>query len=64
MKNGVARPGAKYVTEELAKYCHEQGVTLECYGIKVGNTELVEKLRKLGVKGGTCNDWQRLGLDK
>ena len=34
------------------------------YGIKVGNTELVEKLRKLGVKGGTCNDWQRLGLDK
>jgi glycerophosphoryl diester phosphodiesterase len=64
VKNGVARPGAKYVTEELANYCHEQGVTLECYGIKVGKADMVEKLRKLGVKGGTCNDWQRLGLDK
>ena len=64
VKNGVARPSAKYVTEELANYCHEQGVILECYGIKVGKADMVQKLRKLGVKGGTCNDWQGLGLDK
>lgn len=64
IKNGVARPSAKYITEEIANYCHEQGVTLECYGISVGKAELVKKLRKWGVKGGTCNDWQGLGLDK
>ena len=63
IKNGVARPAAKYVTQELADYCREQGVTLECYGIKVGKADLVARLREMGVKGGTCNDWQGLNLE-
>lgn len=64
VKNGVARPAAKYLTKEIADYCREQGVLLECYGIKVENADMVARLREYGVKGGTCNDWKGLGLDK
>ena len=64
IKNCVIRPSAKRVTKEFVDYCHSQGLIVECYGIKVGNAEQVAFLRKLGVKGGTCNDYKELGLDK
>lgn len=64
VKNCVIRPSSKRLTKEFVEYCHSQGFVVECYGIKVGNAELVSRLREWGVRGGTCNDWKELGLDK
>ena len=64
IKNCVIRPSSKRLTKEFVDYCHSLGLTVECYGIPVGKAELVEKLQKWGVKGGTCNDWQGLRLDE
>lgn len=63
VKNCVIRPAAKRVTKELVDYCHSQGLTVECYGISVAGGKQVDGLRKMGVKGGTCNDWQNLRLE-
>ena len=64
IKNCVIRPSSKRITKEFVDYCHSFGLTVECYGIPVGNAELVKKLKSWGVTGGTCNDWKSLGLDK
>ena len=58
----VIRPSARNLTKELVDYCHSQGFAVECYGIRVGDAERVAELRSWGVEGGTCNDWQGLGL--
>ena len=63
VENSVIRPSAKSVTKEFVDYCHSKGFIVECYGLPVGNEKLVAKLKALGVKGATCNDWQGLGLD-
>ena len=63
VKNCVIRPSAKHVTKEFVDYCHANGLAVECYGIPVGDKSLVSKLRSLDIKGGTCNDWQGLGLE-
>lgn len=62
LRNCVIRPSARRLTKELVDYCHANGFVVECYGIPVGNAELVARLKAWGVKGGTCNDWQGLGL--
>ena len=64
IKNAVIRPAAKFVTKEFVDKCHSMGFVVECYGIKVGDAKMVAKLRKWGVRGGTCNDWKGLNLDK
>lgn len=64
IKSAVIRPAAKHLTQEFVDKCHSMGFVVECYGIKVGDAKMVAKLRKWGVKGGTCNDWQGLNLDK
>ena len=63
VRNLVIRPKAESITGELVDYCRSKGITVECYGIPVGDAELVAKLRNWGVAGGTCNDWEGLGLD-
>lgn len=63
VKNLVIRPKSTNVTQELVDYCHSKGIPVECYGIPVGNGELVKKLISMGVRGGTCNNWEGLGLD-
>lgn len=63
LPNCVIRPSARRLTKEFVNYCHTHGFVVECYGIPVGNAELVAKLRAWGVEGGTCNDWQDLGLE-
>lgn len=63
VKNLVIRPKSTDLTKEFVDYCHAKGLTVECYGIPVGDEKLVEKLIGWGVKGGTCNDWKGLGLD-
>ncbi|MBR4969094.1 MAG: hypothetical protein IKY57_02935 [Alistipes sp.] len=63
VENSVIRPSAKSVTKEFVDYCHSKGFIVECYGLPVGNEKLAAKLKALGVKGATCNDWQGLGLD-
>ena len=64
VKNAVIRPAARRTTKELVDYCHTQGFIVECYGLPMRDSEYVEMLRSWGVKGGTCNDWKDLGLDK
>ena len=63
VKNLVIRPKSTDLTKEFVDYCHAKGLTVECYGIPVGDEKLVEQLIGWGVKGGTCNDWKGLGLD-
>lgn len=63
VKNLVIRPKSTDLTEDFVEYCHAKGLEVECYGIPVGDAELVRKLIAMGVKGGTCNDWRGLGLD-
>lgn len=63
VKNLVLRPKAANVTKEFVDYCHSKGLEVECYGIPVGDAGLVKKLISWGVRGGTCNDWEGLGLD-
>ncbi len=63
VKNLVIRPSATFLTKEIVDYCHAKGLTVECFGIPVGDAGLVAKLREWGVVGGTCNDWEGLGLD-
>ena len=57
VKNLVIRPKSTDLTKEFVDYCHAKGLTVECYGIPVGDEKLVEQLIGCGVKGGTCNDW-------
>ncbi|MGN0190047.1 MAG: sulfatase-like hydrolase/transferase [Candidatus Cryptobacteroides sp.] len=62
LKNIVIRPSASYLTESIVKYCRKHGLELECYVIPVGDKVLVSRLRGWGVLGGTCNDFEGLGL--
>jgi glycerophosphoryl diester phosphodiesterase len=64
VKNCVIRPMARRTTKELVDYCHSQGLMVECYGLPMRDADYVDKLRSWGVKGGTCNDYQWLHLDK
>lgn len=60
--NMAVRPKSTDLTPEFVDYCHSKGLVVECYGVPVGDAELVEKLVKMGVVGGTCNNWTGLGL--
>ena len=55
--NFVIRPSARRMTEELVRHAVSRGFTVECYGIPVGDADLVARLMEWGVKGGTCNDY-------
>ncbi|MGM9735895.1 MAG: sulfatase-like hydrolase/transferase [Candidatus Cryptobacteroides sp.] len=57
LRNIVIRPSASYLTEKIARHCHDKGLRLECYGIPVGDKVLLSRLRGWGVTGGTCNDY-------
>lgn len=59
--NLVIRPSATLLTKETVDYCHSKNIPVECFGIPVGDGNLVRKLASWGVRGGTCNDWR--GLD-
>lgn len=59
--NIVFRPSAYVITEEMVELCKAHGIGIECYGLKVRDKKRLEELKKLGVSGGTCNDWR--GLD-
>ena len=58
----VVRADASRLTPELAAYAKSKGLILECFGIPVSGAEVVERLVSLGVSGGTCDDYEGLGL--
>ncbi|MBR1705547.1 MAG: hypothetical protein IJ721_02020 [Bacteroidales bacterium] len=60
--HAVVRPEATALTEDLVSYCRSKGLRVECWGIPVGDADLVRRLTAWGVYGGTCNDWSGLGL--
>lgn len=61
--NIVLRPDANKITKEFVEMCRLKGIVVECWNIGVGNKALVERLRKWGVRGGTCNSWEGLGIN-
>lgn len=64
LPNVVVRPNAVRIDDELVEYCRSKGLRMECYGIPVGDKALVKRLKAWGIEGGTCNDWEGLGLKK
>lgn len=58
--NVVFRPSAYAITKEMVELCKDHGIGIECYGLKVGDKKRLKELKKLGVSGGTCNDWRGL----
>lgn len=60
--NFVIRASAVKITKELVDYAHSKGFAVECFGIPVGGADVVENLISLGVLGGTCDDYEGLGL--
>ncbi len=60
--NFVIRANAVKIDAGLVNYARSKGFIVECYGIPVGGAEVVAKLISLGVTGGTCNDYEGLGL--
>lgn len=62
--NILIRPNSVRITDELVEYCRSKGLRMECYGIPVGDKKLVRRLREWGIEGGTCNDWQGLGMKR
>jgi len=64
LPNVLVRPNAVRIDDELVEYCRSKGLRMECYGIPVGDKALVKRLRAWGIEGGTCNDWEGLGMKK
>ena len=60
--NFVIRASAVKITKELVDYAHSKGFAVECFGLPVGGADVVENLISLGVLGGTCDDYEGLGL--
>ena len=58
----VVRVDAARLTPELAAYARSKGLILECFGILASGAEVVERLVSMGVSGGTCDDYEGLGL--
>lgn len=59
-ENMVFRPSAYVVTQEEVEFCNEKGIQVEAYGLKVGDKDTLKYLKKIGVKGVTCNDYDGL----
>lgn len=59
-ENMSFRPNAYRVTEEDVKKCNIQNIRVECFGLEVGDKEQLKYLKKIGVKGVTCNDFKGL----
>lgn len=56
-RNLVLRVNAKNVNKELVEMCHNYGLLLECYGIPTDDRQIINKLKVLGIEGGTCNTY-------
>ena len=59
-KNVVFRPDAatflsKTNVQDFIYKFREAGVLVECYGLPVGDTNTLNKLKQLGIEGCTCN---------
>lgn len=59
-ENMVFRPSAYVVTREDVAFCNVSEISVEAYGLKVGDKKTLRYLKKIGVKGVTCNDFKGL----
>ena len=61
-KNVIFRPdvasflGKSNAQDFIYKF-REAGILLECYGLPVGNTALLNKMLEFGIEGATCNSY-------
>ena len=60
----VIRPSSVRLTEETVSKCRELGLSMETFGLPVGDAELLKRLRGWGIEGVTCNDWIDLELEE
>ena len=58
--NMLFRPNAYRVTEEEVDACRQNGIGVEAFGLKTGDSETYAHLKKIGVRGVTCNDYTGL----
>lgn len=58
--NMLFRPNAYQVTEEEVDACRRNGIGVEAFGLKTGDREAYAHLKKIGVRGVTCNDYTGL----
>ena len=54
------RPNAYVITKEEVKLCKKNGLLIEAYGLKAGDKEMFQQLKRIGVQGVTCNDYAGL----
>ena len=60
IRNLVIRPSCKKLTDDFVAECRKRDIPLECYGLPVGDRELLDRLRGWGVLGVTCNSPRQL----
>ena len=60
IRNLVIRPSCKKLTDDFVAECRKRDIPLECYGLPVGDRELLDRLRGWGVLGVTCNSARQL----
>lgn len=56
-ENMIFRPNAYIVTKEDVEFCNTKKIQVEAHGLKVGDKQTLTYLKKIGVKGVTCNDF-------
>ena len=61
-KNVIFRPNAasflgKSNAQDFIYKFREAGILLECYGLSVGDTALLNKMLAFGIEGATCNSY-------
>ncbi|MCI9426567.1 MAG: hypothetical protein HFI81_02245 [Eubacterium sp.] len=54
------RPNAYVITKEEVELCKKNGLLIEAYGLKAGDKEMFQQLKRIGVQGVTCNDYAGL----
>lgn len=53
----VIRPNSVKIDQQLVDDCKALGFEMEAFGLPVGDSALLEKLKEWGIGGVTCNDW-------
>lgn len=56
--NTIIRLSASVITEDIVNKFREKDILVDAYGLPVGDTATLNRLKELGVEGVTCNSYK------